>query len=328
MPVLRALGSFSFSVNDRQDSLRCTIKTPNSSFLIIHLSKHKFMMNKLSSITVISSTIGIFFFPLSISAQTQISIDPYNDSGSASSNIPFEPKRQAVTPNQPLPTNQNNAMGQVIINGNPTPSRPNVVQGNLIRSNQTLPQIPPLSEPYSRPSDANNINPNSPDNEFIESKNNSVSVSPFDITPTDNQSSTPERKPVNNNSNVVRSINLSPNSSPSSTVNTTDNNPTPPTPLGRRRTLQDILVFSNTPTQRVNPQISTSSTQSGEVYKVLVSVNNSTHESQLRSLYPEAFRTTFNGQSMLQVGVFSSPNKADDVSRSLENMGFRSTIVN
>lgn len=295
---------------------------------------------------------SFFVYPLITlsvaSADTPITVDPYNDSS-------FEPlsiETSAIKTNSSSnnnkalpPGNQNSTMGEILINGNPTPPPPTVVSGSLIKSNETLPQIPSLSEPYRKPDVNNEINQNSPDSKGeIRGKTTtlSVSVSPFDQTPDENQpnlSSTNNRS--SNLSNTPRTINLSPNDSPK--VNTTSSNteninapssqPVNPTNLGRRRSLNDILVFSaplennsNNPTiTTTTPVNSTASltTNTNNIHKVLVKVNNSAQESQVKSLYPEAFQTNLRGEKMLQVGVFSNPKTAQEVSNSLKNMGLK-----
>jgi hypothetical protein len=288
------------------------------------------------------------------SAGTPITVDPYNDSSFEPLSIETSPIKtnSSSNNNKALPTdNQNSTMGEILINGNPTPPPPNLVSGNLIKSNETLPQIPALSEPYRNPNVNNDINQNSPDSEEITGKTTtlSVSVSPFDQTPDENQPNLTSKKTVDrsdNLNNTPRSINLSPNAS--ATVNKTSTNaeninatspqPVNSTNLGRRRSLNDILVFSApsenksnsstvAPTTSVN-QAMTLTTKTNNIYKVLVKVNNSAQESQVKSLYPEAFQTNLKGEEMLQVGVFSNPETAQKVSNSLKNMGFKAVLSN
>ncbi len=287
------------------------------------------------------------------SANTEIIVDPYNDSSSEP--LTIDAPLGKITPsdnNNTLPTgNQNSTIGEVFVNGNAAPPRPTAVSGSLIKSNQPLPQIPPLSEPYRRPDVNNQINQNSADSRDANKKITtlSVSVSPFDQTPNDSQPTLSEEKTVNPSHNLKttpRSINLSPNASPSvnnspgNGRNTNAASPQPVAPktnVGRRRSLNDILVFSAppknnsnnsivTPTTPVN-QASSLNTITNNIHKVLVKVNNSTQESQVRSLYPEAFRTNLRGVQMLQVGVFSNPEKAQEVSNSLKKMGLNVHIT-
>jgi hypothetical protein len=291
---------------------------------------------------------GLWISPiltLNAFAGMEISIDPYNDSGFDSTPIMTQPQptksNTPVTNRQPLPLrdnqtlpvgNQNNVIGEVFINGNPTPPRLEMVSGNLIKSNQSLPEIPSLSEPYRSPND--NPSVNNDQDETIEGNNHLLSVSSistFNETPRNNVSNS-DKKPINND-NTIRSIDLSPHSTPS--PSSTENNLpsiTTSTNLPRRRNLTDILVLSNPPVNPANPPSNSispiASATTGNVYKVLVGVNNQNQESLVKSLYPEAFPTVFNGQSMLQVGVFSSVNNADDVARSLQSKGLNTEITN
>jgi len=62
-------------------------------------------------------------------------------------------------------------------------------------------------------------------------------------------------------------------------------------------------------------------------YRVLVETSNSGQQAQVRSLYPDAFRTVYQGKTMLQVGAFSQRGKADKASRSLADLGLISHIL-
>jgi parallel beta-helix repeat protein len=62
-------------------------------------------------------------------------------------------------------------------------------------------------------------------------------------------------------------------------------------------------------------------------YKVLVETDSDRQELQVRSLYPEAFATIDEGKSVLQVGAFSSRDKADRAKESLEDLGLDSYIL-
>ncbi len=62
-------------------------------------------------------------------------------------------------------------------------------------------------------------------------------------------------------------------------------------------------------------------------YKVVVETDSDRQQSQVRSLYPEAFPTVYQGKSALQVGAFSSRYKADQAKRSLEDLGLNSYIL-
>jgi parallel beta-helix repeat protein len=62
-------------------------------------------------------------------------------------------------------------------------------------------------------------------------------------------------------------------------------------------------------------------------YRVMAEADNSDRQEKVRSLYPEAFTTVFQGKPMLQVGVFSSRDKAETVLNSLKNLGLNGAIA-
>ncbi len=62
-------------------------------------------------------------------------------------------------------------------------------------------------------------------------------------------------------------------------------------------------------------------------YKVLVEALNDHEEEEVRSLYPEAFKTIFQGESWLQVGAFSNRDKAKQAERTLVDLGLETYLV-
>ncbi|MBE9044670.1 DUF1565 domain-containing protein [Pleurocapsales cyanobacterium LEGE 10410] len=62
-------------------------------------------------------------------------------------------------------------------------------------------------------------------------------------------------------------------------------------------------------------------------YKVLVEALNESEENEVRSLYPQAFETVFDGQSWLQVGAFSNRDKAKQAERTLVNLGLETYLL-
>jgi O-acetylhomoserine/O-acetylserine sulfhydrylase-like pyridoxal-dependent enzyme len=64
-----------------------------------------------------------------------------------------------------------------------------------------------------------------------------------------------------------------------------------------------------------------------ESYRVMVQADNRSQQNQLRSLYPEAFSTRYGGQSLWQIGVFSSRNNADSALQSVESLGLQGKII-
>jgi hypothetical protein len=69
------------------------------------------------------------------------------------------------------------------------------------------------------------------------------------------------------------------------------------------------------------------SSQSGQSYRVLAAAANPMLLEQARSLYPEAFRTTYQGRRVLQVGRFSSRDNAQQAYQMLQSVGLQAIIV-
>ncbi|MGK7938504.1 MAG: DUF1565 domain-containing protein [Xenococcaceae cyanobacterium] len=63
-------------------------------------------------------------------------------------------------------------------------------------------------------------------------------------------------------------------------------------------------------------------------YKVIAEATSDSQKAQVRSMYPDAFNTTYQGKSMLQVGVFGNQNTAENVLQSLEKIGIQGIILN
>ncbi|MGH2415857.1 MAG: SPOR domain-containing protein, partial [Microcystaceae cyanobacterium] len=124
----------------------------------------------------------------------------------------------------------------------------------------------------------------------------------------------------------------------------------PPPPLNStsssgRKNLSDVLVVAprslpngnspNAPTPDSNwgnllnqvPPAPMPETAQGKRYRVMVAINNTSQQDRLRSLYPDAFPTVYNGQSLWQVGVFSSQENAQEALQGLNNSGLRGLIV-
>jgi hypothetical protein len=77
-----------------------------------------------------------------------------------------------------------------------------------------------------------------------------------------------------------------------------------------------------------NVQINNSTSNLNPIrYHVMVEASNRERQARVRSLYPDAFSTFYRGNPMLQVGVFSTKEKAEIVLQSLENLGIKGIIV-
>ncbi|MEM6611165.1 MAG: DUF1565 domain-containing protein [Cyanobacteria bacterium P01_C01_bin.72] len=76
------------------------------------------------------------------------------------------------------------------------------------------------------------------------------------------------------------------------------------------------------------PNISRPATNTAPVkYKVLVEVLNEREANEVRSLYPEAFSTVYQGESWLQVGAFSNRDKAKRAEQNLVNLGLETYFL-
>ena len=113
--------------------------------------------------------------------------------------------------------------------------------------------------------------------------------------------------------------------------------PAPP-PVLESSTGNKELVFSSSTSATVPdvepvpfpPQIDYSalgSRVSQIKYKVLVEALNEVEESEVRSLYPEAFETVYQGESWLQVGAFSNWDKARQAEQTLVNLGLETYLI-
>lgn len=95
-------------------------------------------------------------------------------------------------------------------------------------------------------------------------------------------------------------------------------------PNSQRQSLSDVLSnFNGNPT----PTSSTPSVAQARGYKVLASAKTGSQQQKLRSLYPEAFPTKYNGQSFWQVGVFSTSDNAQTVIQTLKNAGLNGKMI-
>ncbi|MGL5942436.1 MAG: DUF1565 domain-containing protein [Waterburya sp.] len=75
------------------------------------------------------------------------------------------------------------------------------------------------------------------------------------------------------------------------------------------------------------PEISSLSSTSQIKYKVVVEASDQDAEEEVRSLYPQAFATIYQGESVLQVGAFNNRAKAEKTQRSLDNLGLDTHLL-
>jgi Protein of unknown function (DUF3747) len=94
-----------------------------------------------------------------------------------------------------------------------------------------------------------------------------------------------------------------------------------------RKNLSDTLAdLSGTPSNRLPPPPVTQTPVQGR-YRVIVGASNNDQKSQVRSLYPDAFATSHNGRSVMQIGVFSTQDKAQQALQGLTDIGLKGQIV-
>ena len=195
------------------------------------------------------------------------------------------------------------------ITANSTPPNP-VSSGRGISSSNQLPAPPPVAEPYRKPEINTDIGSN-PTNPRVEENRKSQNAS--------------RQLPYSREANPPSTIDFN-RSNSNSTPKYSESNAT-------RRTLADILVVApgaadsnSSPSSNSNASSYHDNSQFLQ-YKIVVEAQNNYQESQIRSLYPEAFRTTYNGRSMLQVGVFSTRENAQQVIQSLQGVGLNPLVI-
>lgn len=120
---------------------------------------------------------------------------------------------------------------------------------------------------------------------------------------------------------------------PTTEIETASNLPAPP-PIIASSTGNKELVFNSSSSSSViaanlepvpfPPGINRASLVK---YKVLVEALNKNEEDEVRSLYPEAFKTIFQGESWLQVGAFSNWDKAKQAETTLVNLGLATYLL-
>jgi hypothetical protein len=100
------------------------------------------------------------------------------------------------------------------------------------------------------------------------------------------------------------------------------------------RTLSDAIAVTPRPlpgasnANASNANVAaTSDVPTSSNYRVLVEASDDSKQKQLRSLYPDAFRTVYQGRAMWQVGVFKTWDSADRVLQSVKNVGLDGLIL-
>lgn len=191
--------------------------------------------------------------------------------------------------------------------------------GEFIATNNTSRDLPPL--PTRRNLDTSDNPPlpplgSLPAPNLPESTN--TSLPPLPTTPETTTTDLPSPPPITevetdnadtgNKELVFTASSDSPPASTNSSTSETEPVPFPP----EISSLSDVLGGSTT------SQIK---------YKVLVEASNQDAETEVRSLYPQAFPTVYQGKSVLQVGAFNNWDKAKQTQRSLDNLGLDTHLL-
>ena len=67
--------------------------------------------------------------------------------------------------------------------------------------------------------------------------------------------------------------------------------------------------------------------RSGFLYRVVVEPRNSRQKSRIKSLVPDAFRSNYQGRSVMQVGLFNSRSKVDNIVKLLKRNDLRPEVI-
>lgn len=70
-----------------------------------------------------------------------------------------------------------------------------------------------------------------------------------------------------------------------------------------------------------------SASRSGFLYRVVVEPRDSQQKSRIKSLVPDAFRSNYQGRSVMQVGLFNSRSKVDNIVKLLKRNDLRPEVI-
>jgi hypothetical protein len=171
-----------------------------------------------------------------------------------------------------------------------------------------------------------------------ESSSPPPSVSPSPTPPPPPTSPTPSASPTPATPTLPSFSQLPPLPPPKPAVNSEVVPPPPPnaTANANRQGLSDVLSVqprplpgssSNGSSRPDSLAVPAAPLPSGGGYRVMVAARDRNQQSQVRSLYPDAFPTNYNGRSLWQVGVFSSRDNADSALQSLETLGLEGLVI-
>jgi cell division septation protein DedD len=64
----------------------------------------------------------------------------------------------------------------------------------------------------------------------------------------------------------------------------------------------------------------------GPRYRVVVETGDTSQQAQIRTLVPGAFRSSYQGRAVVQVGSFKERSKADEMLQIMNSNGFNAVI--
>ena len=155
----------------------------------------------------------------------------------------------------------------------------------------------------------------------------SVSNNPLPPPPISRPTATPPQSTPNSQEALPEFSQLPPLPAPAPVANS-QVTPPPASRSSNRKTLSDVMTLS--PRSSSNNSLASHPTQSSwqnQPYRVMVQAANSSQQQQVRALYPDAFKTWYRGQSVWQIGVFSSRENASSALQSLERQGLQGEII-
>ncbi|MBD1997530.1 N-acetylmuramoyl-L-alanine amidase [Leptolyngbya sp. FACHB-541] len=83
----------------------------------------------------------------------------------------------------------------------------------------------------------------------------------------------------------------------------------------------------SSPTSPVSSPVPTQTAAQMGQYRVVVPANTAAMQQRVRTAVPDSFRTTVNGQTVMQVGLFQDQSPAEELKRSLERQNLQASIV-
>jgi parallel beta-helix repeat protein len=211
---------------------------------------------------------------------------------------------------------------------------------NILPPNE---KTPTLKTPTTNSS--NNNRNNTIDNDTVTGNtqtNNTESREIVFSAPTNTNTNTTPPETISNNTNSQSTTDKNPVGSlpPPPTTSTNNNLPTTTTTPtntttnsnnnsnSNGRNLSDAVDrLSGNKTSNNNNSVATNTGGGRGGYRVIVSTRDNSQKEEVKSLYPDAFATSYNGRSMLQVGVYNDRQNAEQILQFLKERGFNGVVL-